>query len=251
MSDLSREGRDLFEAARREALPSELDRERVRAALLARLAVTLPVAQASSVPSAVAKGKLALTLKVLGSASALVLAVAGTRSIIVHHEKPVNSGVALTSAPVAHAPANAALSNPESASAQTPEPTSGALGDNPAQPATPSEANDKPSAAHLSALPSASSARDEMGSDLALLSSARQALAAHQPAEALQQLDRHARQYPASAFREERAYTRIRALCELGRTVQAQADATRFARAWPASMYRSGIDHSCAGNTER
>jgi hypothetical protein len=251
MSDLSPEGRGLFEAARREALPSEVDRERIRAALLARLAVTLPVAQTSSVPGALAKGKFIATLKVLGSVSGLVLAVAGTRSIIVHHEKPANSSAALASAPVAHAPTNGTLPNRESAPAQAQEPTSGTLGDNPTQPTTPSEANDKPSASHLSALPSASSARDEMGSDLALLSSARQALAAHQPAEALQELDRHASQYPASAFREERAYTRIRALCELGRTAQAQADATRFARAWPASMYRSGIDHSCAGNTER
>jgi hypothetical protein len=253
MKDLSPEGRDLFGTARREALPTAVDRTRVREAVLVRLAAPLPAPQlSSSAPTQLAKLKLVSALKILGTASAIVLAVAGARSVIGRRESAAHQS-AVAFVPATHLVANGALSNPQSVSGPSPKLVSGSgeSRDDSSAAAATVDPSDKPRAAHVGALPSASSARDDMAPDLALLSSARQALAAHQPAEALQELDRHAKQYPASAFREERAYTRIRALCELGRTAQARADAAHFARAWPSSMYRSGIERSCAGNTEQ
>jgi outer membrane protein assembly factor BamD (BamD/ComL family) len=89
-----------------------------------------------------------------------------------------------------------------------------------------------------------------MNDELVLLGDARRALAAHQGATALRLLDEDRQRFPNSAFREERAYTRIRALCELGRSADASADAERFLKKWPRSMYAAGVRRSCAFASE-
>jgi outer membrane protein assembly factor BamD (BamD/ComL family) len=93
--------------------------------------------------------------------------------------------------------------------------------------------------------PSAASQKDSMNDELLLLGNARQSLAAHQGADALRFLDEDAQRFPGSPFREERAYTRIRALCDLGRVDQARAGAERFLRQWPGSAYAAGVRRSC------
>jgi outer membrane protein assembly factor BamD (BamD/ComL family) len=85
-----------------------------------------------------------------------------------------------------------------------------------------------------------------MDDELTMLTKARQALAAGQSSDALRFLAEDTRRFPNSAFGEERAFTRIRALCELGRVTEARAEGERFTRQWPSSVYTSGVRRSCA-----
>lgn len=76
---------------------------------------------------------------------------------------------------------------------------------------------------------------------VAELSAIRKAIAAKQPAVALTQLDRFARQYPASPLAEEARVLRIEALHALGRTGAAAALAKDFLASHPTSVYEARV----------
>ncbi len=89
--------------------------------------------------------------------------------------------------------------------------------------------------------PAPSSLREE----IALLSQVNGALARGDGAAALQRLDEplaSGRRLPA-----ERMAARIRALCLLGRTQEAEARAHDFVREHPTSVQRTAVERSCAG----
>jgi dihydroneopterin aldolase/2-amino-4-hydroxy-6-hydroxymethyldihydropteridine diphosphokinase len=231
MNDLSPQARELLRAARAEALPAAADRARS----LATLKAVLPAA-----PAAAAVAGLAFKAKLLIGAVTLILTAGGAATVYYARSSPA----APAPAPVHEPPKQEELAAQTSASA---EPSSA-----PEAAAAPTEAPPAvaPSVPRAAPLPTATaSARDDMGDDLALMARARQALASHQAAAALGLLDEHAAKFPRSAFGEERAYTRIRALCELGRSVEARGAGERFLRARPSSMYAAGVRRSCAGSS--
>jgi hypothetical protein len=76
---------------------------------------------------------------------------------------------------------------------------------------------------------------------LAQLNSIRKALAEKQPALALTQLDRFAREYPASPLAEEALVLRIEALRAEGRGATAAALAKDFLASHPASVYEARV----------
>jgi outer membrane protein assembly factor BamD (BamD/ComL family) len=81
--------------------------------------------------------------------------------------------------------------------------------------------------------------------ELSLLRGAQSALAAGNPARALQQLDRHASSFPDSLLAEEREVARIRALCDLGRTTQAHAAQKKFLQAFAGSPLAGQAAKAC------
>lgn len=87
---------------------------------------------------------------------------------------------------------------------------------------------------------------DGLAADLALLDAADEALQRDAAREALAMLDRHASESPASPLAPERAVLRVRALCALGRT----EDAERLAASWRARKdlprVAAALDRTCA-----
>jgi hypothetical protein len=86
-----------------------------------------------------------------------------------------------------------------------------------------------------------------LAADLAVLDAADAALQGGRAREALAALERHARDVPASPLAPERAILRVRALCELGRT----ADAEQLAATWRARAdlprVADALERTCAG----
>jgi hypothetical protein len=91
-----------------------------------------------------------------------------------------------------------------------------------------------------------SSAAGREGSDLAaeraLLDSARSDAAHGEPAQVLEQVARHQRQFPHGHLIEEREALAIRALLALGRSDEAKARAAAFRAAYPHSFLTPVID---------
>jgi hypothetical protein len=234
---LSRSARDLLRDARAEALPTLSDRARS----LARLQV-LDAGPASVPPPAsghppVRRTRLGARVKVLLAVAAVLVTAASAAAVRRVIASPV---VPETSAPSPEAPATASpparAARPIEAAVASHEPVALHAVPDP----HPSKTERRPRKA-----PSA-----ERVDELTLLGNARQALAAHQGADALRWLDEDSRRFPASAFLEERAYARIRALCELRRDTEAASEAERFLQRWPASVYAPGARRACSSPDE-
>ncbi|MBX3272056.1 MAG: hypothetical protein KF729_17455, partial [Sandaracinaceae bacterium] len=84
-----------------------------------------------------------------------------------------------------------------------------------------------------------------LSSETELLRDAHRALQAGAPARALTLLDEHAARFPSGALSEERAATRVLALCEAGREDSARSEAARFLAAHPRSMHAARVRASC------
>lgn len=80
-----------------------------------------------------------------------------------------------------------------------------------------------------------------------LLGDAHRALSAGQPLMALALLDRHREEFPVGAMRQERAATRVLALCAAGRDADARRAGQRFLSVYPNSMQAPRIRASCGG----
>jgi hypothetical protein len=262
VSDLSSEARALLRSARAEALPSGAERARSAVALKAILATATPAATATATAAAsssAAGAGLVAKAKVLVALGAVFVAAGGTAAV---HSALTSSAhprgaEAPFQAPEVRLSAQTSLPKPSS----EPNRTLKEFGPKrrplqPGESATPSESMtiskewahsaERPSSSeHLPRAPAASTGTQGTGDDLDLLSGARQALASHQAGTALVLLDEDRKKFPRSPYGEERSYTRVRALCELGRTAEARAEVDGFVRAWPSSMYSAGIRRSC------
>jgi hypothetical protein len=232
--------------ARKEAQPSTADGQRTQQALVARLGplalATTPLAAGGV--AATLRWKWLAKLKLWGSLGALS-AVASTTALVVRHELRARPAPSAVQVNVAAPPTSTAPSTPD----VTSTPAAPIDSSSEVAPAAVGSTS-KPEAARRANASAKSDSADDVDSELSLLSSARTALAAHRPDLALQALDRDAREHPASPLREERAYTRIRALCELGRSADARRDADRFIAVWPTSLYRARIERSCAKKSD-
>jgi tetratricopeptide (TPR) repeat protein len=86
---------------------------------------------------------------------------------------------------------------------------------------------------------------NEIRQEVLLLSKAQAALSRGRPQEALDALSEHAVRFPRGALTEERAATRARTLCALGRRQEAEAELKRIERLNPASAYLARARESC------
>jgi hypothetical protein len=104
-------------------------------------------------------------------------------------------------------------------------------------------AHGEKAASSASAEPHAESA---LTRERAVLDPARTALAAGEPAKALDQVNRHARQFPSGILSEEREAIAINALVSLGSYAQATKRAAAFRVHYPESLMTHSVDAAIA-----
>jgi hypothetical protein len=260
MKPLCREARGLIELLGKADGPSPEQRahvERRVAAAVSAGVVTLGSAQAvagasSALPSLGASGLgaaaspvvkvgLAVTLRALagwGAAGVGVGAVATSAVVAWEHRAPSAAPAlhshAASTAPKPHTPsvrAQTPSSVPETARAPGELGIAGAKGRPKPESATRSEPWPM---------------RAALAEEMRLLGAAQRELAAGHGNAALEMLDQHERRFPQGVLSEERRGARVLALCSLGRTREARAEARRFLRTSPESPLVPRVVDSCA-----
>lgn len=237
MKEMSREASLLIHAGREAFHPTEADR--------ARLMVALTGAATLSVGVAAAAGAQRSLSAIFGASNAarllaVVLPVAAAGSYWWHAsaQTPGESQMTLpVKQPGVVAPAPAPVPAPAqqvAAEAEAPavEP--------PSEPSASVAPDRSGSTAGESSKPGI-----EIRQEVALLSKAQAALSRGRPQEALEALSEHAARFPRGVLTEERAATRARTLCALGRRQEAEAELGRMEKLNPASAYLARARESC------
>ena len=231
MKELSQESSRLICAGREAFRPSVADRARLMAALTGAATLSAGVAAAAGAErslSAIFGASHAARLLAI----ALPVAAAGGFCWHVIGQPPVRVQMALPdnrpAVVAAPAPAPAVVKVEDQAVEPSSEPSASAA---PGRSASPVGEVPKPGI--------------EIRQEVALLSKAQAALSRGRPQEALAALAEHAARFPQGALAEERAATRARTLCALGRTREAEAELKRMAKLNPASAYLARARESC------
>ncbi|MRG93992.1 hypothetical protein [Polyangium spumosum] len=273
MNELGPEARAILDAGRDGDDPSPADRARLRRALSAALvasgatitlgeraaeattslgeaaSTTTKLASAAKAGAAVTLGGVAwkgmLALIVVGAASAGAL----LRPVATHVETPPAAPrIEAPAAPGKTIPAEApALAEepevaptseppPEPAPAPRPAPTLNAQATRPAPTVTTQATNEAP--------PEPAPA-DTLLAETRRLREAHGAMQNGDPAQALRLLDEAKAGAEGQSLREERAAARVLALCKLGRTAEARAEATKFLAESPASPLADRVRRAC------
>lgn len=233
MSSLGPEARALLEAGRASLRPTTADRERIASALRSRLgdAALPPDAPAPSpvaAPPAAAGsiGWQAISAVVAGLALTGAVAVVAFRS-----PDPTPAPPAVVAAPT---PPASAVAPAREVLPTGPEPT-------PALDLAP------PVETQASA-PSPRRPTDRLAEEVAILSRAEAELHADRYQGALRVLEEHERKFPRGKLTQERVAARIRALCGLGRTAEANA---ALARLSPSSLHEGRAREACAAASKK
>jgi hypothetical protein len=229
---MSPEANQLVNAGRQAFSPTDADRARLMAALTGAATVSLGVA--------IGVGAQRSFSGIFGAAHVarllvVALPVVGAGAFWLHSRAP--SGAAVQAAAPALAPRAPAVAR------AAPEPPAPALEAQVQPPIEPSA----PVVTERSALPVAESPKpgNEIRQEVALLSKAQAALSRGRPQEALEALSEHAQRFPRGVLTEERAATRVRTLCALGRTREAAVELKRIENLNPASAYLARARESC------
>jgi hypothetical protein len=218
MADLNSKARALVQAGQSALRPKPADRERVEAALRARLGPeALPYANGiSHVVSATA-------WKVV-TGVAIGVCVVGVWTL---RDLPRTPDVqARNRSPVAEAPS--AIS-PSHAPAELP------------LRAAPLTAPNESAPAAVTSSKAAPGARDRLAREVALLSQATLELRASRAAAALKILGEHQRKFPNGALSEERRAAKAQALCMLGRVSEGRAELARLTPHSPAAAHAEEV----------
>ncbi|HYP89088.1 MAG TPA: hypothetical protein VEQ59_13070 [Polyangiaceae bacterium] len=232
MVDLSPKASAVVAAARRSLQATEADRDRIGAALRARLGpAALP--PEPLVSDAGAGWSFVLPGAAIGAcvvAAALFL-LNGARTNRATEPRPI------TTALVASSPAPSAVA-PAAVEPAATEPA--------AEPAAASAVNPLPST--VGPRGPALDRRDRLSAEVALLSRATSALGAGRAGEALKVLNQHQREFPSGVLSEERRAAKAQALCSLGRVSEGR---TELARLIPQSPAAARAKRVCDAATPR
>lgn len=224
MSNLSPEAKALFHAGRAALRPTTADRERVTIALRARIA-DVQVASDPHTSGALPQTSAATSAIGWPAISAIVAGflVAGG-GLWYALSSDTAAPVVTTASPPPVAPIA-----PAPAKADAPE----------VSPLPPAETPSPSSAARRPA--------DRLAEEVAILSRAETELHAGRYSSALRVLDEHERKFPRGTLAQERLAARIRALCGLGRTADADAALARLSR---SSVHEGPTRAACAAGTK-
>lgn len=225
MSELSPKTKELVREGRSALQPNEADRERVLAALRARLGNAPPPGDAA--PEAAEAGR---ALWSYLSAGILGLALVGGAVGLALRARHPDDPAALP--PAASIPAPALARAAQSAASLAP-PRQSAM-----TPATPA-----PSAA----APAVSWRRqpEDLSQEVAILSRAAKELRSGRAADALGSLHEHQSRFPNGALSEERRAAKTEALCALGRFTEARAELAKILRRSPHSALAARARDVC------
>jgi RNA polymerase sigma-70 factor (ECF subfamily) len=232
MSDLSPDAKNLFERAKRSGFdPSDAEVERVRRAVMQRIAL------GPNAPGGSAIGSIPRWAKVAAVCVGLGGLVATGAKLFPRPAAPTSAAPLETTAPVA--PLDPAPL-PEAPALEAPAPGRAAP--------------DRPRAEPGRAAPSAKSTAGEASSDtlaeeVRIVTAARVALRKRAYAEALASANDYAGRFPKGVFLEEQLAIRILALCGLGRDKDAARALESLERTVPNSRQLERVRSSCAGAT--
>ena len=235
MSDLGPTERRLLSALRAADEPTDADRARVRARVLAKMGVASGVvsiaAKSSAAPAAVSWKVGAAIVAVIGSVGGAAWMATSAQQGPHAAARPQSAGPAaapkLTAIAPASEPAPAVALGERAESAQRPAP------------ATHGEA--RPAKAPNGALQDPA----DLDGELALLEQAQQALKQGDSARALEQLEKHAAEHPTGVLAAERAAVHAVALCESGKLTEGQLEARRFLDRNPTSPLGARVRAAC------
>lgn len=225
MSELSPNAQALIRSGRAALQPTDADRERVLAALRARLRnLDQPPSPEPSLAPAAARSPWPLV-----SATIAGVAVLGTVIGVAWFGREAPSAAPSASTPPAPSGAEASTAAPPAPEAP-PASSAPAPGDAPS-PAP--EATAAPRSSAAPSLPSSRRAPDRLAEEVAILARAASDLRRGRPADALRSLNEHQTRFPKGALAEERRAAKAEALCSLGRFAEAQAELAAVSRNSP------------------
>lgn len=269
MSKLTPEARDLIEGARPDERPPREARARVRARVLARAGAAVATgAAATLVASEVKAAAVTVAAETAGAAGTGVKAVASTGLLLKWIAiVGVTVGVAGTIAvgaglvPERREPAPASVATgmatgvaagvavPAAPSASQEAPAAVVPSAEPRPVSAPSASAPAPRRVASAAVPPAAAPADDgLEAETGLLRKAQEDLRAGRPGSALAALEEHDADFKNGVLHEERLAQHILALCALGRTDEARAEARRFLAASPRSPMAERVRTSCGGD---
>ncbi len=114
------------------------------------------------------------------------------------------------------------------------------------EPATPGPAPVRARSDQRSAHTEDTAAFEEAADKWLRIEAAERALARGKPSLALDELDRHAREFPLADLGQERRALRVLALCAVGRTTEGRGQRSAFLRDFPRSTYRVRVELACS-----
>ena len=242
--ELSPVARQIVERAREADQPTDANRKRVRAAVLAAVAAG---AATSASSTAAAKG----TASVSGGATAklllavVVTAVAGGGYLALSgdsppaHQPPPHGATQVTQSSPQPPPAPVATDEAPVAAVEAPVAPTAVEPDMEFPPdQISSRAKPAPPARTASTIQA----------ERMLLLKARSYRKDGNPAGALTLLDEYSRTFTGGKLLEEQAALRVLVLCDLGHTKRAKRQAAAFRSRWPASVQANRVNGSCAGS---
>jgi hypothetical protein len=233
MNEMSREASQLIHAGREAFRPTEADRARLMAAFTGAATLSVGIAAAAagqrSLSAIFGMSHAARLLAI-----ALPVAAAGGYWWHTNGQAPAQSPMVQ---PVQQP--TAAIVAPRS----VPSPA-------PVAEAQPVEPSSEPTAAVSperggSPVGEAAKPGNEIRQEVALLSKAQAALSRGRPQEALEALAEYSARFPRGVLTEERAATRARTLCALGRNQEAEVELKRMEKLNAASAYLARARESC------
>ncbi len=260
MSELSDDARALLRDMRRDDLPDDARRARVRAALAAQLAS--PASPSPAVKAATAKASLASVAVKLAIVATLVTGLAFSVRAL-HREAPRHRApeppVVAIRAPSSRAPeAPSVIAPPITARHVTAPPVAAppvvALSSRRMSPRHAANARHEAPAVVVEAVapvvepspPTPPPQRRSIAAELELLQRSQLALDNHRTAEALRLLDAYAAEHADGVLRQEAAAQRVLALCARGRIPEARALGDAVLRDAPGSPAATRVRGSCA-----
>jgi predicted Zn-dependent protease len=233
MKEMSREATQLVYAGREAFRPTEADRARLLAALTGAATLSVGVAAATGAQRSLrALFGVSRVARVLSIALPVAAAggywyATGQSPAKVQMTLPVNLPPAVS----APASARSAVQQAEAEEQPLEQPSEPSASVSPERNGSPAFDSSKRGI--------------EIRQEVALLSKAQAALSRGRPQEALEALSEHAARFPRGALTEERAATRARTLCALGRRQEADAELKRMEKANPSSAYLARARESC------
>lgn len=249
MSELGPEARSLLDAARREERLRPGQKEAVRAAVVAALAVPAAAAATGGVGAAAkvgllgsVAGRVVIGVALASSAATATWVVAGRGPPAVERVAPPAASPRLEALPP---PAQVELAPEVEVPGSEPAPPE-------AHPLRPRRVRAPAAKPELSATPAPSPAEDlrpepscSLRVEVMLLQKGQLALSAGRPEEALGLFLLHRERCPEGTLHEERDAGRIIALCQLGRSAEAKAEREAFLRSAPRSPHLLRIERAC------
>lgn len=249
MNDLGPEARSILEAARGAEAPTRADRQRIKHAVLLRVATLGAV-------STTAGGAVAMSLAAKVTIAAVTVAVlgGGSATLLVRKERAAQPPVASARVPsrTLHAAPNPPVAAPEApAVVEEPRPKPVLPEVRRREVARPEVRPAEPVSVPVTKItPAAVPALNSLDPELTVLRQAQEDLRAGLPAQALRRLSEYDRRFGKGALDQERRALEAIALCQVHPGAAAQAQAEDFLRAAPESPLAERVRSACKKSGE-